>query len=319
MTFLNAPNERIAEATASEMLAESPVAAARIPFGNQNYVYEILALSGRYVLRLTTPEWAESYASAIGLQQMLLRLQMPLAPFLQHDLVGQHSPYPALLISKVEGTDLFNIYPSLTEAQKIALADQVAAIHARTAVLPAGRGYGQARFGQDAPCSCWSAFMRGRWTSCAAKVIETRGLSEQALKTGWKLVERALEIADPVPATPFLWDMGDRNLPVSGGRVTGIVDVDDICYGDPLYTTALADAAFLKEGWDTVYVDRWLTHYPMTQSVQLRFAACRLFWLVSFMRSAGQARGNGNTEPDRRERLVELIDREISDLQAMLR
>jgi Ser/Thr protein kinase RdoA (MazF antagonist) len=316
MTMSSLPDQSTAALIASRMLSETNVSATRIPFGNQNYVYEIKAPSGHYVLRLTTPEWVDAYISAIGLQGQLLRLDFPVARFLQHDVAGLHSEYPALLMPKIAGTDLVNCYPALTLSQKIALADEVASIHAKTAQLPTGRYFGRARYGQNAPCCSWSAFMRERWAWCANEVLQLGELSPQTLDAGWRVVERALDIAGPIPATPLIWDMGDRNLMVHDGGVTGVVDIDDICYGDPLYTVGLAAAAFEKERWDTTYVDRWLTHYPATQSVQLRFAACRLLWLVSFMRGSGRARANGNKEPDRRERLAALIDSSIKDIAA---
>ena len=44
---------------------------------------------------------------------------------------------------------------------------------------------------------------------------------------------------------------------VHNGRLSGIVDVDTVCYGDPLFALALTRAASTACGFDSVYVDAW--------------------------------------------------------------
>jgi aminoglycoside phosphotransferase (APT) family kinase protein len=56
-----------------------------------------------------------------------------------------------------------------------------------------------------------------------------------------------------IPATPFLWDASERNVLVHNGKITGIVDVDELCFGDPSFVIALTSTALELEEQDTVY------------------------------------------------------------------
>ena len=45
---------------------------------------------------------------------------------------------------------------------------------------------------------------------------------------------------DSIPPTPFLHDATTKNVLVTAkGAFSGIVDVDDLCFGDPRYPAAL--------------------------------------------------------------------------------
>ena len=43
---------------------------------------------------------------------------------------------------------------------------------------------------------------------------------------------------EAVPPLPFLDDLTTKNVLVDGGRLSGVVDVDVVCFGDPLATPA---------------------------------------------------------------------------------
>src|SRR6202008_257200 len=55
---------------------------------------------------------------------------------------------------------------------------------------------------------------------------------------------------DRVRATPFLHDITTKNVIVHEGRLSGIVDVDDVCFGDPLLLIALIRMALWAHGRD---------------------------------------------------------------------
>jgi Ser/Thr protein kinase RdoA (MazF antagonist) len=315
-------NADVARAVAQSMLREPILSASRIPFGNVNFVFDITAESGSYVLRMTTPEWKKAYVDAIALQKILIPLGVPVASFIENDVAGEHSPYPALLMHKLSGTDLVNVYRDLPIYEKLALADNVAAIHRMTGALPLGRGYGFAAAGADAPYASWAAFLHVRWDACMLQTREVGALSAELAREATAAARAAISAIGHIPSTPFIWDMADRNLMIDQGGLTGIVDVDNLCYGDPLYTVSLASAVFDKEAWDTTYVDRWLTNFQDEKntegSVALRFAFYRLFWLLNCLRSSGQLKGNGNREQDRKERLSHLIKASIKFVEKII-
>jgi hypothetical protein len=62
-----------------------------------------------------------------------------------------------------------------------------------------------------------------------------------------------------MPSTPFLHDTTTKNVIVTlEGTFSGIVDVDDLCYGDPRYVVALTLAALMVSNCRLDYVDAWM-------------------------------------------------------------
>ncbi len=60
-----------------------------------------------------------------------------------------------------------------------------------------------------------------------------------------------------VRLTPFLADTTTKNVLMHYGRLSGIVDLDTVCYGDPLFTLALTKAGATASGFDRVYTAAW--------------------------------------------------------------
>ena len=60
------------------------------------------------------------------------------------------------------------------------------------------------------------------------------------------IMSKAQVELDALPPTPFLHDTTTKNVIVTpAGSFSGIVDVDDLCFGDPRYAVALTSAALL--------------------------------------------------------------------------
>ena len=100
---------------------------------------------------------------------------------------------------------------------------------------------------------------------------------------------------DRVGPTPFLHDTTTRNVIVTPeGGFSGIVDVDDVCFGDPRWPAALTMAVLMAQGGPVAYVKAWLRHAGQTDDP--------VFWLyvsaflLDLMSEHGQT-FNGNERP----------------------
>jgi hypothetical protein len=78
------------------------------------------------------------------------------------------------------------------------------------------------------------------------------------------------------------------------GSFSGIVDVDDLCFGDPRYAVALTLASLMAFGGPTHYIDAWMNaaNCPNDRIFRLYVA----LFLVDFMSEHGQE-FNGNVLP----------------------
>lgn len=87
-----------------------------------------------------------------------------------------------------------------------------------------------------------------------------------------------------IRARPFLWDASERNVIVDNEKISGIVDVDEICFGDSLFVLGLTYSALENEGYDTLYCDYWSEALQMDNKAKIRLAFYRLFYVIVFMR-----------------------------------
>jgi hypothetical protein len=103
------------------------------------------------------------------------------------------------------------------------------------------------------------------------------------------------EEIDKIAATPFLHDTTTKNVIVAqDGTFSGIVDVDDLCFGDPRYPAALTLAALMACGRPDHYVSTWLRH--SAQSDDRIFRLYVSLFLLDLMSEHGQT-FNGNLAP----------------------
>jgi hypothetical protein len=103
------------------------------------------------------------------------------------------------------------------------------------------------------------------------------------------------DAVDRVRPIPFLYDTTTRNVIVTPeGGFSGIVDVDDLCFGDPRYPAALTMAVLMAHRGPIGYVKAWLRHARQTDDP--------VFWLyvTAFLFDLMSEYGhtfNGNEHP----------------------
>ena len=91
------------------------------------------------------------------------------------------------------------------------------------------------------------------------------------------------------------------------GVFSGIVDVDDLCFGDPRYAAALTLASLIASGGPVRYVDAWMQAAGYRDDRIFRLYVA--LFIVDFMSEHGQV-FNGNEPPsssDDRKRLLHVF------------
>lgn len=130
-----------------------------------------------------------------------------------------------------------------------------------------------------------------------------------------EVTARRAEI-DAIAATPFLHDTTTRNVIVTAaGTFSGIVDVDDLCFGDPRYPAALTLAVLMAHGGPEGYVSAWLRHARQTDDRIFRLYVS--LFLRDLMSEHGQV-FNGNerpSTPDARAALRRAFERNLALLE----
>ncbi len=251
--------------------------------------------------------------SAISLNRQLRALGVPLP-----ELLAAHADdvFPWMLLEMLSGTDLGNIVGDLSPGSRREIAVAVAAAQAQVATLPSSGRYGYASVPEAAPFERWSGVVEAHVERSRRRIVAA-GLVDPELVVR---IERPLSLLagelDGIPATPFLHDTTTKNVIVTPeGRLSGIVDVDDLCYGDPRYVAALTSVALRAHGHPTDYAGELMRAAGWRDDALYRLYVA--VFVLDFMSEHGQV-FNGNapvSSGQARKALAELYDEALRELR----
>lgn len=292
-TLLILPNENIAAHVVASMMNEKVLSSSRLATGDQHFVFAVKTSSSEYVLRMTKETKRSYFISALYWQEKLIPLGVPLAKFIGSDLDGKYSQFPALLMMRLPGDDLCNVYSSLTNLDKKNLAGQMVAIQSSTKALPEGLGFGITSSYEDTPeFKSWYDFLMQRLHLFRDIISKTKIFDASKISEVISIAHQMKEDFLTISATPFLWDASERNVLVYEGKISGIVDVDEVCFGDPLFVLGLTYSALENDGHDTLYTDYWAEALQLDKKAKLRLQFYRLFYIIVFMRKHSMTTAN---------------------------
>jgi aminoglycoside phosphotransferase (APT) family kinase protein len=287
------PNEMLAGKLAALTTGQLPVAVQRFPTGSQHYVYEArFADRPPVVVRIADATGAALMVGASTLSHQLRPLGVPLPEILAEDLTP---PFPYLVLERLPGTDLGHVVAQLPEGRLAAIAAAVARAQAIVASTSSSGRYGYAIVPGEAPADRWSQVVEANLERSRGRTLAAGLFDLGAVRAVAQLAEQWRPELDAQAAVPFLHDTTTKNVIIApDGAFSGIVDVDDLCFGDPRYVAALTLASLLVSGGPAGYVDAWLGQAGLADDRLFRLYVA--VFLVDFMAEHGQV-FNGNQRP----------------------
>jgi aminoglycoside phosphotransferase (APT) family kinase protein len=262
----------------------------RFPTGLAHYVYDARLADGRrLVARLTRPEQAGDFAGAVYWHARLKPLGIPLPELLYHDVSGDRHGYPVMLMERLPGADLGDVYPSLSRRQLRSLADWLADLQHRAATLPPGPGFGYAlSYGDPTLKPAWRAVLDESLEGRRRHILSAGVVDPEAVDRVHAVLDHFDDYFSSVEPICFLHDTTTKNVIIDRGAPTGIVDVDSVCFGDPLFTPALTHMALLSRGYDAYYVDAWLAALDLTARQRKAATLYTAIHCAAFLSELGQ-------------------------------
>lgn len=230
-------------------LHREAVRVRRIPLGRSHFVFTVELASGECVIaRITRGDRAECFAGFAYWRRQLAQVGVPVPRVLSMDLTGTVLPWPVMFLEQAPGDDLCNVYADLTAAEKHGVADDLLDIHHRVSGLPPGPGFGGIAHYQDLRCHPrWSDVMWEYFTGAFDHLTPAQRQRPAVAEIRRTLRELCPEL-DRVRPLPYLIDATHQNVLVEGGRVTAIVDLDEVGFGDALYPLGSARTGLLARG-----------------------------------------------------------------------
>ena len=311
------PTEQDAVAVVERCLGVGVRRIERFAIGWGNHVYDVVTTDGRCVVVRLNGGWTD-FAPAVAWHELLAPRGVPLPRLLGHEARSSGLRFPYMLMERLPGRDLIYEYPDLSSAQKRDLAREIVRIQGIVGELPPGPGFGYAESYEDPPVhAAWVDVLREDLERSRARLRETGVAPVHHVDR----VERALTPFAAhfaaVEPRPFLDDITTKNVIVHRGRLSGIVDVDEICFGDPLLTVALTRMSLLKRRLDADYVDCLAAELGLDDERQAVLTVYTALFCVNFLGELGQRFNRDEPvafDAAEVDYLLGVLDRLLSDL-----
>jgi aminoglycoside phosphotransferase (APT) family kinase protein len=120
-------------------------------------------------------------------------------------------------------------------------------------------------------------------------------------------INRLRRQLDNIPPVAFLDDTTTKNVIVTAaGDFSGIVDVDELCFGDPRLPVALTLASLQADEGPESYAYAWLRHAGFIDDAIFRLYVA--IYLLCFISELGRSfNGNGPFDDGRRYKKLERL------------
>jgi aminoglycoside phosphotransferase len=289
----SAPDAELAAAIATRVTARAPVSVRRFTTGARHYVFDV-AFGDRppIVVRIGDPSARGELAGGLSLSRLLRPLGAPLPAILAADI---ESPFPWMAMERLPGADLAEVMNGLSSGQLSAIAAEVARAQAIAAQTGSAGRYGYASLPEQAPHRAWRDVLEDNFSRSRARIASADLFDPRLVDIARSKLAKLRQEIEAIAPTPFLHDATTRNVIVApDGAFSGIVDVDDLCYGDARYTAALTLAVLTAYGGPIEYVAFWMRQAK--QQDDRLFQLYVALFLLDLMGEHGQV-FNGNQAP----------------------
>ncbi len=253
------PTEDLAARIGRAVLGERILAATRFPMGLHHWVYEVTPeRTIPVVVRIGARESCDDLAGAVFWEKHLKPFGIPLARILHADLTMERFGFPFLVLERLPGTDLGNVYRDLGMDQRRTLAAAMVDLQQIAARLPDAPGFGYALdYSGRGLRDSWSDVLRDELLKSSRRIRAAGVVDSIWVGRVASLLARVEDQLASVRPRAFFHDITTKNVIVHKGRLSGIVDVDSMAFGDPLLTVALTQMSLLSRGEPTDYIDAW--------------------------------------------------------------
>ena len=265
-----------------------PLEVSRFTIGYCHNVYYVETKAEKYVLRITGEESKHFYLGSIKWLSELSLLEIPVPKILEH---GQHKDVYYVLMTYILGKDLGEIYHTLDDLQKCTIVKSLVGIQKKISTLPPNKEYG---YGYNS-FNTWIEFLESLIERSRKRITKNNVFDTVVCDNVFAAIDVQKDYLMNVEPLAFLDDITTKNVLVQSGKLVGIVDVDEICYGDSLLTVGLTNMSLLAMKSDTKYIDFWLDELQATSSQRKAVMLYTLLYCIDFMGEQGMTFDNDNT------------------------
>ena len=271
----------------------------RFKIGLCNHVYKVVLSDDIVVLRITTADKRNFIKGGCYWHEQLKPLGLPLPELFYMD-ADHETPY--MIIEFIEGVDLGKVYADLSHDSKTAIARAVQDIQDTVSYLKQAEGFGFACCYEDPDLQYftdWKKVILKAISDARKSINKNRMFSSKHADTLLSQLGKFDTYFSHVHPIAFLDDLTTKNVLIKEGKLVGIVDVDNVCFGDKLFNLALTRMALLADSQDTEYTELIADLYGLDEEEKLVMDFYTAIHCLSFMGEVGQVHNGLNTKIDK--------------------
>ena len=232
-------------------LNRKPSTITRMTRGITNEVYLVDFADQKVVVRMNTnPEQLKGSVKYITLFDSL-GIKVP--KILSQDYTKKSFPFAYHVLSYIEGKDIGDVIESLTESELIGIAHEIVEIFQKLEKIPTNGKFGWIGFDESKSFNKWSEVInleKAEERNLLTKVIDEDLLNKMRIfYSGFK------PYLESVKSTMYYADLNYKNVLVNNGKFTGLIDLDDITYGDPLEALGRIKACWHNTKYGDTYLN----------------------------------------------------------------
>ncbi|MCL2774092.1 MAG: phosphotransferase [Oscillospiraceae bacterium] len=286
----------------------TPMELTRFPNGLCHSVYYVKTETGEFVLRVTESKW--HYDGSVKWLNELARLEIPIPQILKN---GQYGNVYYTLITYINGKDLGEVYHTLNDSEKRDIVRELVEIQRKVSTLPSDMIDGSDNY---SPATCMEN-VKCKIKMSRESIAENKVFDPNLCDAVAGLAKTFTDYFANVKPTAYLNDIQTNNVLIHDGKLEGIVDIDEIGYGDPFRIVGLTNSILLFMNEDTKYIDYWLDEIKANTIQRKVVTFYTLLYCIGLMGERGSKFGNDTVVPVNQDE-VKLLNSIYNKLLTML-
>jgi aminoglycoside phosphotransferase (APT) family kinase protein len=297
---------------------ESPKEVVRMTTGICNEVY-LVKLNDKSVIVRMNEQDRSLKGSSLNIPVFKSKgLKVP--DILFEDYSKQTIPYGYQIMSLIEGKDLGHVIQGLNPEELKSIAEEVSGILVKLSDLPTNGKFGWIDNSDFKLVDSWFEVMQRMYYEIADRNEKTDVVGSELLNLSSDLIAKHKEYFDKVPSKYVYDDLSGKNVMIKDGKFNGLVDLDQIMYGDFLEPIGRIKASWYGTEYGKIYTDAVMNYLNLNNEQQEMVTVYAILNRINWLSEIGvQFNQNTSTSIDPKrvgedKRIIELIKKELLNI-----
>ena len=215
------------------------------------------------------------------------------------DYSKQTIPFGYQIMSVIEGEDLGAVIHTLTPEQMKTIAQEISNILIKLSDLPTNGKFGWIDDSDSKLVDSWSDVMLRMYHYMVDRNDKTNVVGKELIDFASNLISKHKNYFDKVPSKYVYDDLSGKNVMIKNGKFSGLVDLDQIMYGDLLEPVGRIKASWYGTKYGKIYTDAVMEYLGLSKEQQEMVTVYALLNRISWLSEIGiQFNQNTSTNID---------------------